>query len=154
MATKRLTSIGWRESVELLDVELPPMVAKIDTGARTSSLHATKLLVRRRQGIEYVYFTTSDAEGTPIRRKAPLVEERTIRNPGDGGREEDRYVIESRVRLGTRVWDAEFTLADRTNMQYQVLIGREAIRERFVVNVAESFLRSEQPSATGVDDAE
>lgn len=154
MATKRPISIGWRETVELLDVDLPPMVAKIDTGARTSSLHATKLLVRRRQGIEHVYFTTSDAEGNPIRRKAPLVEERTVRNPGDGGREEDRYVIESRVRLGTRVWDAEFTLADRTNMQYQVLIGREAIRERFVVNVAESFLRSEQPTAAGEEDSE
>lgn len=154
MATKRPISVGWRETVELLDVELPPMVAKIDTGARTSSLHATNMLVRRRQGIEYVYFTTSDAEGNPIRRKAPLVEERTIRNPGNGGREEDRYVIESRVRLGNRVWDAEFTLSDRTNMQYQVLIGREAIRERFVVNVAESFLRSEQPSAESEEDTE
>lgn len=130
------------------------MVAKIDTGARTSSLHATELLVRRRQGVEYVHFTTADAEGNPVRRKAPLVEERTIRNPGDGGREEDRYVIETRVRLGKRVWDAEFTLADRTNMQYQVLIGREAIRERFVVNVAESFLRSDQPSAVGDDDGD
>ncbi len=154
MATSRPISIGWRETVELLDIDLPPMVAKIDTGARTSSLHAIKLLVRRRQGIEHVFFTTSDAEGNPVRRKAPLVEERTIRNPGDGGREEDRYVIESRVRLGKRVWDAEFTLADRTNMQYQVLIGREAIRERFVVNVAESFLRSDKPTSVGDDDGD
>lgn len=145
MATtrRRPPYIGWRETVELLDLELPPMVAKIDTGARTSSLHATKLLVRRRQGIQHVYFTTSDAEGNPVRRRAPLVEERTIRNPGDGGREEDRPIIECRVRLGNRQWDAEFSLADRTNMQYQVLIGREAIRDRFTVDVAESFVRSE-----------
>ena len=146
MATQRRRppSIGWRESVELLDLELPPMVAKIDTGARTSSLHATKLLVRRRQGVEHVYFTTSDAEGNPVRRRAPLVEERTIRNPGEGGREEDRPVIECRIRLGSKEWDAEFTLADRTNMQYQVLLGREAIRERFTVDVARSFVRSER----------
>ena len=86
--------------------------------------------------------------------EAPLVEERTIRNPGDGGREEERYVIESRVKLGKKTWDAEFTLADRTNMQYQVLIGREAIRERFVVNVAESFLRSDKPSAVSEEDSD
>jgi hypothetical protein len=154
MAKTRPVSVGWRETVELLDVDLPPMVAKIDTGARTSSLHATKLLVKRHQGVEYVYFTTADAEGNPVRRKAPLVEERTIRNPGDGGREEERYVIESRVKLGKGTWDAEFTLADRTNMQYQVLIGREAIRERFVVNVAESFLRSDKPSAVSEEESD
>ena len=140
--------------MELLDLELPPMVAKVDTGARTSSLHATKLLVRRRRGVEHVYFTTSDAEGNPVRRRAPLVEERTIRNPGDGGREEDRPVIECRVRLGNREWDAEFTLADRTHMQYQVLIGREAIRDRFTVDVAESFVRSEPLPADDEENGE
>lgn len=156
MTTKRRRppSIGWRETVELLDLELPPMVAKIDTGARTSSLHATKLLVRRRQGIQHVYFTTSDAEGNPVRRSAPIVEERTIRNPGEGGREEDRPIIECRVRLGNKEWDAEFSLADRTNMQYQILLGREAIRDRFSVNVAESFVRSDPlPEDDEGDDA-
>lgn len=146
MATKhrRPPSIGWRETVELLDLELPPMVAKIDTGARTSSLHATDLVVKRRQGIEHISFTTSDANGNPVRRTAPLVEERTIRNPGEGGREEDRPVVECRVRLGNKEWDAEFTLADRSNMQYQVLLGREAIRERFSVDVSLSFVRSKR----------
>jgi hypothetical protein len=147
MATKkrrRPPSVGWRETVELLDLELPPMVAKIDTGARTSSLHATDLVVKRRQGIEHISFTTSDASGNPVRRTAPLVEERTIRNPGEGGREEDRPVVECRVRLGNKEWDAEFTLADRSNMQYQVLLGREAIRERFSVDVSRSFVRSKR----------
>lgn len=132
--------IGWREHVGLPELGIDSMRAKIDTGARTSALHATGVEEFERDGSPWVRF------GIPLTGKkrvmlceAPLAHQRHIKNTG--GSSEERPIIDTMIVLGQRRWVIEVSLTNRDNMEFDLIVGRTAIRRyRMVVNPCRSFL--------------
>lgn len=134
--------IGWREIVDLPDLGIERFRAKIDTGARTSALHATRQKLLHIDGKEWVEFhvPVPGTSGT-TRYRAPLVDQRAIKNTS--GNPEDRFIIRTTLRLGKRRWPIEVSLADRENMGFDLILGRTAIRRRrLLVNPGKSYLLS------------
>ncbi len=135
--------IGWREWVGLPELGVPSIKVKVDTGARSSSLHAFDLERFARDGADWVRFTVHPLQRdwrTSIRAEVPLLEMRVVRNPGGGGREEVRPVVHTAVELMGRQWPIELTLTRRDRMGFRMLLGRSAVRGRFVVDPGRSFL--------------
>ncbi|NNK91223.1 MAG: ATP-dependent zinc protease [Acidimicrobiia bacterium] len=133
--------IGWREWVGLPDFDIA-VKAKIDTGARTSSLHARRVEAFERDGIALVRFWVYPKQRTArgkVPVEAPLIGYRRIRNPGAGGRTEIRPVIVTMLELGEHVWQAEVTLSRRDTMGFRMLLGRQAVRGKFTVDPGTSF---------------
>jgi hypothetical protein len=133
--------VGWREWIALPALGLPAVKAKIDTGARTSALHAFSIRVVTRAGARYLRFRVH-----PLQRNrklarsctAEVVDRRMVRD--SGGHRERRWVIRTPVRLGAHEWDAELTLTDRDTMLFRMLLGRTAMQGRLVVDPQASFL--------------
>lgn len=135
-----MTEIGWREHVSLPDLGIATLRAKIDTGARTSALHAVDIEVFDQDGHAWVGFHVP-LPGKPRWKRctARLVDQRPIKNTG--GIPEHRYVVETTLILGHRHWRIEVSLADREKMEFDLLLGRTAIRgRRMLINPGRSFL--------------
>jgi len=137
---KALPVIGWREWVSLPDLGLRRIKAKIDTGARSSALHAINLETFRKQGADWVRFEVHPLQhgGPTIRAEAPVVDMRWVRNPG--GRREHRPVIRTSLVLLGQEWDIDVTLTPRWGMNYRMLLGRQTVRHHFLVDPGRSFL--------------
>lgn len=136
--------IGWRERIALPELNIPSVVAKIDTGARSSALHATHLKPFTKDGEDWIRFHIPHASGLSARDiEAPLLGERSVKNTS--GRPETRFVISSLLVLGDRTWRIELTLANRTQMALPIILGRTAIRRRrILVDAGRSFLTDRQ----------
>ncbi len=137
-----LSVIGLREWIALPDLGIVGLRAKIDTGASTSSLHASDIATFQRDGRDWVRFTAH--LGTQVQRRhrceAPLVTMKTIRS--SNGQAQTRYVIRTTLALGDRAWAVEFTLACRKTMRYRVLLGSKAlIQGQLVVNPALTYVQ-------------
>ncbi|THD76582.1 ATP-dependent zinc protease [Thalassobius vesicularis] len=132
--------IGWRERIALPDLGIPLAVAKIDTGARSSALHASRIRQFERDGAQWVRFHVPHGSGLKARDiEAPLVETRAVKNTS--GIPEERLVIETTLHLGARRWRIEMTLADRSNMSLPLILGRTAIRRHgILVDAGRSWL--------------
>jgi hypothetical protein len=133
--------VGWREWLSLPELHVMQIKAKVDTGARTSALHAEDIrYVRRRGGTLVQFVVTTEQEGTLVRTVAiaPLLDERKVRS--SNGTAELRPVIETRVRLGEREWSIEVTLTRRDMMGFPMLLGRQAVKGHAVVDPGRSFL--------------
>ena len=150
------TIIGWREWIGLPRLGIAGIAAKIDTGARTTALHALDIEhVESAEG-PLVRFTVPAGPGhETLRVEAPLVAERGVKNTS--GVPESRPVIATTLSLGRRRWPIEVTLADRTEMGFDVILGRTAIRRRAIlVDCARSWLarppRGFEPPSTEEED--
>ncbi len=133
--------IGWREWVSLPDLGVDRIKAKIDTGARSSSLHAYDVEVYRRRGVEHVRFKlhpTQRSTRETVRAEALLVDRRVVRS--SGGHETLRPVIETMMELGGRRWPIEVTLVNRDAMGFRMLLGRQGLRGRTMIDPSRSFL--------------
>ena len=134
-------AIGWREWVKLPDLGIGRIKAKIDTGARTSALHAYDLETVTVEGVPRIRFSVHpfqrDTE-TTIRCEAPLLEERRVRS--STGKSTLRPVIVTLITIGPHSWPIEITLIRRDMMGFRMLLGRHAIRRKFVVDPGRSFL--------------
>ena len=138
-------AVGWREWVGLPDLGIERIKAKIDTGARTSALHAVRVRSERVEGIDVVRFEVHPLQRSTrplLRCRLPLIDERYVRS-SDGEREL-RPVVETVVRLGDATWRIELTLANRALMGFRLLLGRRALRRKFVVDPGRSWIRSER----------
>lgn len=141
MSGSHLTSaVGWREWVGLPGVGVEWLKAKVDTGARTSSLHAFALEDFERDGEEWVRFevhpwqrSSSDAVVVEV----PVHDRRTVRS--SSGHSQDRVVVRLDLRLLDRVVPAEVTLTRRDEMGFRMLIGREVLQQGYVVDVSTSY---------------
>lgn len=132
--------IGWREYIGLPDFGIDSIKAKIDTGARTSALHAVDLDTFEEDGRRWISFHIP-RPGVPRTRRdsAQLVDKRDIKNTS--GVVESRYVIQTRLVLGKRFWRIEISLADREEMAFDIILGRTAIRRhKLLVAPGKSFL--------------
>jgi hypothetical protein len=138
---KSATIIGWREWAGLPDLDLHAIKAKIDTGAKTSSLHAFDIRLEKKEGKKtYVHFKFHPVQSDlslVVECKAPLVDQRTVSD--SGGHKEDRYVIRTWLQLGAHKKRIELTLSNRETMKYRMLIGRSALRQ-FYIDPSQSYL--------------
>jgi hypothetical protein len=141
--TKSPALIGWREAVDLPELGFRGLPAKIDTGARTSSLHALEPECFERDGTEWVRFLLDVGPGhEPRLCEARHVEHRTVTS--SNGQAEERLVIKTTLKIGENAFRTEFTLADRSEMAYPILVGRMALRRRFHVDVGRSWLLTDK----------
>lgn len=134
-----LPIVGWREMVAMPELGLSGIPAKIDTGARTSSLHAYVQDDFHRDGKRYVRFAV-DWDGVRRECEAVHVDIRGITS--SNGKTEKRYVIKTPLSIGKRTFRAEITLADRSDMRFPMLIGRSSLRRRFIVDSGNSWLQT------------
>lgn len=139
-ARRRVDTIGWREWVLLPDFGVN-VKAKVDTGARTSTLHAFGVAHFERGGEPWVRFEIHPEQRT--RRGTRVVESRVAghrRVRSSTGHVQERPVVKTRVTLNRRTWPIELTLTDRDEMGFRMLLGRAALRRKFVVDPGHSFL--------------
>lgn len=132
--------IGWREWVGLPDLDIKWIKAKVDTGARSSSLHAFHIVEFERDGKTWVRFDVHPVQrkgNVVVQTEAEVLEYRTVRS--SSGKAQRRPVIVTRVSLLGQSWLVELTLANRDAMGFRMLLGREAFRKRFVVDAGSSF---------------
>ncbi len=143
MTAKRI--IGWREWVSLPDLNIPVIKAKIDTGARTSALHAFKLETFQENGTLKVRFFLH------LRKKksqetvceAVVIDKRWVSD--SGGHKEERYVIETNVNIANLCWTIEITLTNRDTMRFPMLLGRTAMEGRLIVDPELSYMDGKKP---------
>jgi hypothetical protein len=133
--------LGWREWVALPDLGIAAIKAKIDTGARSSALHAFDIETFSLDGQEKIRFKVHpqqrDTTQTTI-AEADLLERREVRN--SGGHVELRYAILTSVDIEGVRWSIELTLTNRDAMGFRMLLGRQALRGRFFIDPGRSFL--------------
>ena len=138
--------IGWKEWCALPDLGLPAVRAKIDTGARTSALHAFDMEFFKKRGQNYIRFKihplTTDKK--LVRScEAQLIQERTIIS--SNGEKEKRPVILTDIQMDGKTFTTELTLTARHGMNFRMLLGRKALRAgRFTVDPMRSFLMGKQ----------
>ncbi len=138
--------IGWREWVSLPELGIEHIKAKVDTGARTSALHAFSVRAFTRQGNKMVRFKLHPyqrRDDIVIECIAPVLERRWVTD--SGGHREQRYVIESILKLGDELWPIEMTLTNRESMKFKMLLGRTAMKGKVVVNPGRSYLIGKKP---------
>lgn len=137
-----LITLGWREWLALPELGIARIKAKVDTGARTSALHAFSLHTFHERGIKLVRFAIH-----PLQRRSDIVQEcvaevidqRTVSD--SGGHKEKRLVIATPVQLGDQRWTIEMSLTRRDNMKFRMLLGRTALQGRYLVDAEKSYLQ-------------
>ena len=135
------TTIGWREWVALPDLNLPALKAKIDTGARTSALHAFLIEPYTQDGVDMLRFMIHPIQlndSLKVECHAPVFDFREVTD--SGGHREMRYVIQSRIVIGNIEHLIEMTLTNRDTMRFRMLLGRRAMENRFVVDPGASYV--------------
>lgn len=137
--------VGWRETVSLREMGWRNFVAKVDTGARTTAIHATQIRAYVVGETEWVEFTSNHiALGGSDTYSLPLKHYRSITNTG--GVAENRAVATTTLEVGGFKAEIEVSLTDRSNMEFPMIIGRTALRAlRFTVDPSRSWLQSSKP---------
>ncbi len=134
-------TVGWREWLSLPELGIPAIKAKIDTGARTSALHAFEVESFEEDGVARVRFGIHPVQKRPdiaIYCLANVTDKRIVRD--SGGHQEERLVIQTPVQVGQERWPIEITLTNREDMLFRMLLGRTAQEGRLLVDAAGSFL--------------
>jgi ribosomal protein S6--L-glutamate ligase len=135
--------LGWQEWIALPELGLPAIKAKVDTGARTSALHAVYVEPfgsAKARKVRFGVHPVPMRNDIEIECVARLIDRREIRS--SNGERELRYVIETPMRIGNRQWSIEITLTDRNMMTYRMLLGRQAIAGDTLVDPSSSFLQA------------
>jgi hypothetical protein len=134
--------IGWREWVSLPELDIDKIKAKVDTGARTSALHAFALHPFKEGNKDKIRFDMHPLQhnlSLVITCIANITDKRWVCD--SGGHREERYVITTPIIVAEQEWLIEITLTERDTMLFRMLLGRSAIRKRFIVNPARSFIK-------------
>ena len=135
-----LPVIGWREWISLPDLGIKTIKVKVDTGARSSSLHAIKQCIFERDGEKWVRFHVNPVQqkaDNKIKAEAKVLEFRSVRS--SSGVADMRPVIITHIQLLGLVWPIELTLSNRDEMGFRMLLGRQAFRHKFYVDAGRSY---------------
>ena len=138
---------GWREYIALPALGIGPLIAKLDTGARSAALHAENIEIYQKDGHARIRFDVPlDSHSKNVKSCDLLLsDERRVKNTGGGS--ELRQVVETELQLGEVSWQAQITLTNRTDMGVPMLLGRSTIRGRFLVHPGRSFVLSSAAEA-------
>jgi hypothetical protein len=145
-STTPAITVGWREWLALPALGVPAIKAKVDTGARTSALHAFFVEPFQRNRRDYVRFGVHPlqrSDAPALTCEAPLLDQRVVSD--SGGHKERRCVVETPLRLGDAEWLVELTLTDRETMRFRMLLGRTAMSGRILVDPGASYLAGPRP---------
>ena len=137
----QILRLGWREWAALPDLGLPAIKVKVDTGARTSALHAfytDKYLLDSVDMVKFLIHPIQRNYDFHVECRAPLIDFREVSD--SGGHREMRYVIETSIVIGNSRWPIEITLTNRDNMRFRMLLGRRAMEARAVIEPGASYL--------------
>lgn len=133
--------LGWREWIRLPEIGIDAVHAKLDTGARSSALHVVDVETFRRRKEDWVRFWVDPDPKYPdwiVKCEAPVADERVVKN--SGGRGQLRVVIRTEIEIAGRAWPIDLTLTSRSEMRFRMLLGREAMRDRILVDSMRSDL--------------
>lgn len=136
--------IGSVEWCSFPGLGIPAIKARVDSGAKTSSIHAFNIQKIRRNGESWISFEVHPLQGdrrTVIRCEQPILDKRVVKS--SSGIAETRYVIAANIKVGDEAWDIEITLANRDSMGYRMLLGREAMSGRMLVDPSLNFCLGE-----------
>jgi len=138
-----LKIIGWREWVSLPDFGIDKIKAKVDSGARTSSIHAFNMEIYKRQKNKFVKFSIHPDQNTEKSKKtcrAKIIEFRKVKS--SNGQTELRPVILTKVKILDDIRLIEMTLTNRDEMGFRLLLGRESVRKKYLIDTGKSFYGS------------
>lgn len=138
--------LGWREWVSLPKLGIVAIKAKLDTGAKTSALHAWDLSLHEVDGRKWIRFRVHPMQRdkeTSVVCEAPLSDRRWVTN--SSGMSERRYIITTELQIGANVWPIELSLTNREAMGFPMIIGREAMRNRVLVDPRASYRAGRNP---------
>jgi len=132
--------VGWREWASLDDLGIKKIKVKVDTGARTSALHASHLKITKKGSKEFVEFDINPLQdkGRMIHCKAPLLGRKNVKS--SNGESSIRPVIATHINVGAYSWPIEVTLVNRDIMGFRMLLGRQALRGNFLVDPGKSYV--------------
>jgi len=136
-----LVTLGWREWVGLPDLGIRQIKAKVDTGARTSALHAFEVRPYSENGrdrVEFLMHPIQKNTDIVVTCAADVLDRRVVTD--SGGHKEERFVISTTLSIGAHTWPIEVTLTSRDDMLFRMLLGRTAMKGRAQVNPARSYL--------------
>jgi hypothetical protein len=140
---------GWREWVQLPDIDVPWIKAKLDTGAQTSSLHASSIRPFDRDGEDWVRFRVRPWQDSPddsVLVELPIQDRRNVRS--SNGHVQERIVVRMRIVLLDKTIRTDVTLSNRSAMGFRMLIGRRALRRGIDVSSRDSYLGGRAPRET------
>ncbi|MEC8599257.1 MAG: 30S ribosomal protein S6--L-glutamate ligase [Bacteroidota bacterium] len=138
------TIIGCEEWLSLDDIKIPAIKARVDSGAKTSAIQASNIKRITRNGEAWVTFDVNpiqDNLSLNVSCESKVIDTRIIRS--SSGESQKRYVIKTKLKLGLEEFEIELNLADRDGMEYRMLLGREAIINRYLVDASKSFVLSD-----------
>ncbi|WP_022943457.1 ATP-dependent zinc protease [Pseudoalteromonas ruthenica] len=137
--TNKIT-VGWREWLALPELGIDKIKAKVDTGARTSCIHAFRVeefIQDEQVWVRFWVHPIQDDNNTEIQCQAKVIDQRTVTD--SGGHQEQRYVIQTQLLIGGQQWPIEATLTNRDTMKFRMLLGRTAMAGRIVVDPELSY---------------
>ncbi|MCI5072719.1 RimK/LysX family protein [bacterium] len=140
---KNLNIIGWREWIALPELEIEKIKAKVDSGARTSSLHAHKLKLIKKSDGDYAQFFVhphQDSSKDKVFCEAKIIEYRNIKS--SNGLTEKRPIVQTIIKIMDQSWLINLSLTNRDEMGFRMLLGRTSISKRFLIDVSKSFITS------------
>jgi len=144
MANSSKIVVGSEEWCGFPSLGIPAIKARVDSGAKTSSIHAFNIHTFRRDSEMWVTFEVHPIQHnrrTVVRCELPVLDCRSVKS--SSGVSEKRYVVKAPMKIGSEIWDVELTLANRDSMGYRMLLGREAMSGRVLVDPAASFCLGE-----------
>ena len=148
---EKMLTLGWREWVGLPALSIRQIKAKVDTGARTSALHAFKVRSfheRDRERVEFLIHPMQKDNDTVVTCVADVLDKRIVTD--SGGHKEERFVIRTDLAIGKYSWPIEVTLTARDDMLFRMLLGRTAIKNIAQVDPARSYLVGKKKRALEV----
>ena len=128
-------TIGNQEWCAFPELGILAIKARVDSGAKTSSIHAFNITTYLREDVQWVKFEVHPVQRNDqisIQCECPIIDQRDVKS--SSGTSETRYVISTPISLGEEVWDIQLTLSDRDAMGYRMLLGREAMNGRLVID--------------------
>ena len=140
--------IGWCEWCSLDGLNIPAIKAKVDTGAKTSALHAFNIKPYVKNGKDFVKFSVHPLQGNDrltVDCRAPIVDERYVMS--SNGHNERRFVISTLLTLGGDSWEIELTLSNRDPMRFRMLLGREAMGSHTMIVPQKALNQGKMPKS-------